>query len=364
MDTILCNNLERGFRLYQEEYEDAAIKALRSGWYILGGEVLEFENAFAQKNSAKYCVGVDNGLNAISLGLRALGIGENDEVIVQANTYIATAIAITKRGAKPIFVEPDEYYNIDSDKIERMINHKTKAILVTHLYGQASNMERIAKLCKENNLYLVEDCAQSHFAEYKGKNVGTFGEMGFYSFYPTKNLGCFGDGGAIVTNRDDLNIQLRSLRNYGSSQKYYNEFIGENSRLDELQAALLNVKLRHFDELREGRQRIARKYLSHISNSKIILPKVRENASHIWHLFVIRTENRNEFREFLDHNGIKTDVHYPIPPHLSKAYQHLGFKVGDYPITEQYANTVVTLPLYDGMTDEEVEYVINVINKY
>lgn len=308
-------------------------------------------------------MGVDNGLNAIVMAIRALGIKEGDEVIVQANTYIASVMGITMNGATPIFIEPDEYYNIDVEKIEEKITNRTKAILVVHLYGQAANMDEILKLCKKYSLKLIEDCAQSHGAKYNNKMVGTFG-TGCFSFYPSKNLGCFGDGGAISTNSEKLDRNFRVLRNYGSEKRYYNELVGYNSRLDELQAGLLRIKLSHIYELERERKKIAKRYLREIKNPLIQLPKIRENCTHVWHLFVIRIKDREKFQEYLEENEIGSVIHYPIPPHLSEAYRYLGYKKGDFPITEEYAETVLSLPLYNGMLKEEIDYVIEKINKY
>ena len=360
---IPFNTLDKQFYLYQDEYEKKALDILRKGWYVLGPEVKAFEEEFASYLNTPYVIGVDNGLNAIVMAVRALGIKEGDEVIVQANTYIASVMGITMNGATPIFVEPDEYYNIDVDKIEEKISEKTKAILVVHLYGQASNMDKILELCEKYNLKLIEDCAQAHGAKYKDKMIGTFG-IGCFSFYPSKNLGCFGDGGAISTNDKKLDRDFRVLRNYGSEKRYYNEVVGYNSRLDELQAGLLRVKLRHIFELEEEREKIAQRYLNEIKNPLIQLPRIRENCSHVWHLFVIRVENREKFQKYLEENGIGSVIHYPIPPHLSEAYKYLRYKEGDFPITENYAKTVLSLPLYNGMTKEELDYVIDIINKY
>lgn len=360
---IPFNTLDKQFYLYQDEYEKKALEILRKGWYVLGPEVKAFEEEFASYLNTPYVVGVDNGLNAIVMAVRALGIKEGDEVIVQANTYIASVMGITMNGATPIFVEPDEYYNIDVNKIEEKISEKTKAILVVHLYGQASNMDKVLELCEKYNLKLIEDCAQAHGAKYKDKMIGTFG-IGCFSFYPSKNLGCFGDGGAISTNDKKLDRDFRVLRNYGSEKRYYNEVVGYNSRLDELQAGLLRVKLKHIFELEKEREKIAQRYLNEIKNPLIQLPKIRENCSHVWHLFVVRINNREKFQRYLEENGIGSVIHYPIPPHLSEAYKYLGYKEGDFPITENYAKTVLTLPLYNGMTKEELDYVINIINKY
>lgn len=360
---IPFNTLDRQFYQYQDEYEKKVLEILRKGWYILGPEVKNFEEEFAKYLNIPYVVGVDNGLNAIVMAVRALGIKEGDEVIVQANTYIASVMGITINGATPIFVEPDEYYNIDADKIEEKITDKTKAILVVHLYGQASNMNKVLELCKKYNLKLIEDCAQAHGAKYKDKMVGTFG-IGCFSFYPSKNLGCFGDGGAISTNEERLDRNFRVLRNYGSEKRYHNEVVSYNSRLDELQAGLLRIKLKYIFELEKEREEIAKRYLKEIKNPLIQLPKVRENCTHVWHLFVIRVKNRENFQNYLEQNGIGSVIHYPIPPHLSEAYKYLGYKKGDFPITERYAETVLSLPLYNGMTKEELGYVIDKINKY
>lgn len=360
---IPFNTLDRQFYLYQKEYEEKAIEVLRSGWYVLGKEVNKFEKEFAKYLNTLYVVGVDNGLNAIVMAVRALGIKEGDEVIIQANTYIASIMGITINGATPIFVEPDEYYNIDVEKIEEKITNRTKAILVVHLYGQASNMDKVLELCKKYNLKLIEDCAQAHGAKYSNKMVGTFG-IGCFSFYPSKNLGCFGDGGAISTTNEKLDRDFRVLRNYGSEKRYYNEVVGYNSRLDELQAGLLRVKLNHILELEKEREEIAKRYLKEIKNPLVHLPKVRKNCTHVWHLFVIRVENRDKFQKYLEENEIGSVIHYPIPPHLSEAYRYLGYKKGDFPITEKYAETILSLPLYNGMTKEEIDYVIEKINKY
>ena len=356
--------LGRQFELHQAEYEQAALKVLRSGWYILGREVKEFEKEFANYLGAKFCIGVNSGLDALTLSVRALGIGKGDEVIVPANTYIATVLAITSNGATPIFVEPDEFYNLDAEKIESAVTEKTKAVMVVHLYGQSARMDKICAVAEKYNLKLIEDCAQSHGAKFNGKMTGTFGNAGCFSFYPTKNLGGFGDGGAIITDDEQLAKNLKMIRNYGSEIKYHNKLEGVNSRLDEMQAALLRVKLSHLDELNAERKNIAAKFLDGIKNSRLILPKLRAGSEHVYHQFVIRTENRDEFKKYLEENGIKTVIHYPIPPHLAECYERLGYKRGDFPITEKYADEVLSLPMFNGMTDEEINFVIEVCNEY
>lgn len=361
---IKCNVLDRQFQMYQQEYEEAALRVLRSGWYVLGNEVKKFEESFAKYTHRKYCVGLNSGLDALIMSVRALGIGEGDEVIVQANTYIATVLGITENGATPVFVEPDEYYNIDADKIEAAITDKTKAIMVVHLYGQASNMDKICAIAKKYDLQIIEDCAQSHGACYGGRMTGSFGISGCFSFYPTKNLGAFGDAGAIVTDDKDFADKIRMMRNYGSKIKYYNEIEGINSRLDEMQAALLNVKLGHIGELNHERKILAARYDKGIHNDKFILPGIREKADSIYHQYVIRCKQREELQQFLQEHDIQTQIHYPVPPHLAECYRRLGYKKGDYPITEQYANEVLSLPIYTGMTWEEQNYVIDRLNQF
>lgn len=327
---IMPNRMDRGFELYQKEFEDAALKVLRSGWYILGNEVSAFEDEFAKYVGAKYCVGLASGLDALWIAMRLLGICAGDEVLVQGNTYIATVMGITMNGATPVFVEPDEHFGMDVDKIEKLINEKTKAILVTHLYGMASDMDEIVRICKKYNLKLVEDCAQAHGAMYKGKKVGTFGDIGCFSFYPSKNLGAFGDAGAVVVNDEILANEFKIFRNYGSERRYYNKVVGANSRLDEIQAGLLRVRLRHLEDLNEERIKIAERYSHEIKNNKLKLPKPMEETTCVWHQYVVRCEERDLLKAYLEEKEIGTIIHYPIPPHLADAYKYLGHKKGDY----------------------------------
>ena len=361
---IKCNVLDRQFQMYQQEYEEAALRVLRSGWYILGKEVQQFEEEFAAYTGRKYCVGLNSGLDALIMSVRALGIGEGDEVIVQANTYIATVLGITENGATPVFVEPDEYFNLDAERIEAAITDKTKAIMVVHLYGQASNMNRILEIANKYHLPIIEDCAQSHGACFDGKMTGTFGISGCFSFYPTKNLGAFGDAGAIVTDDKEFADKIRMMRNYGSRIKYVNEIEGINSRLDEMQAALLRVKLTHMQELNDERKVLGERYTKGIHNDKLVKPEIREQADSVFHQYVIRCSEREKLQKYLEEQGIQTQIHYPIPPHLAECYQQMGYKVGDYPITEQYENEVLSLPLYTGMTLEEQDYVIEKLNQF
>lgn len=361
---IMPNRLDRGFYMYQEEFEAKALEVLRSGWYVLGREVEAFEEEFAAYTGAKYCVGLASGLDALWLAFRVLGIGAGDEVIVQANTYIASVMGITINGATPVFVEPDEYFNMDADKIEEKITERTKAILVVHLYGQASNMAPIMEICRKHKLRLVEDCAQSHGACFAGKMTGTFGDIGCFSFYPSKNLGGFGDGGAIVTEDERIAADMKMYRNYGSERRYYNKVVGANSRLDEMQAGLLRVRLAHIEELTEERRSLARHYTEGVRNPKLLLPKVREHGDSVWHQYVIRCEERQKLIDYLDGQEIGTIIHYPIPPHLSEAYSDLGYGRGSFPITEHYADTVLSIPMYNGMTREEQERVIEALNRF
>ena len=361
---IMPNRLDKGFYMYQKEFEKKALDVLRSGWYVLGNEVKSFEEEFAQYVGTKYCVGLASGLDALWIAFRVLGIGAGDEVIVQGNTYIASVMGITINGATPVFVEPDEYNNIDASKIEEKITEKTKAILVVHLYGQASNMKPIVELSQKYNLKLVEDCAQSHGAKFEGQTTGSFGDIGCFSFYPSKNVGAFGDGGAITTNDPQIAEDVRIFRNYGSEKRYHNKVVGANSRLDELQAGLLRVRLSHIKELTEERIKLCNRYLTELKNEKVELPRIREGATTVWHQFVIHCKERDRLIDYLNGLAIGTIIHYPIPPHLSEAYQYLGFKEGSFPITERYAKEVLSIPLYNGMTKEEQEYVIDAINKF
>ena len=348
---ILPNNLGRQFSLNAAEYEQKAVEVLRSGWYILGKEVSAFEEEWASYIGSKYCVGLASGLDALWMSFRLLGIREGDEVIVCANAYIACVMGITINGATPVFVEPDEYDNIDADAIEAVITDKTKAILAVHLYGQACDMTKIMDIAKKYDLRVVEDCAQSHGNHWNGKTVGTFGDVGCFSFYPSKGCGAFGDAGCIVTDSEELAAKFKVYRNYGSEKRYHNQVVGTNSRLDEMQAGLLRVKLKHLDEFNAERCDIAERYLNEIKNPLIRMPKIRPGADSTWHQFVIHCDRRDELKEYLEKRAIGTLIHYPIPPHLSEAYQYLGKKRGDYPITEKYADEVLSLPMYNGMTD-------------
>lgn len=361
---IMANRLDRGFYKYQKEFEEKALAVLRSGWYVLGNEVSSFEKEFAEYTGADYCVGLASGLDALWIAFHLLKIGKGDEVIVQGNTYIASVMGITINGATPIFCEPDELFGIDINKLEKLITSKTKAILVTHLYGMATRMDKIVEICRKYNLFLIEDCAQSHGACFDGQMTGTFGDIGCFSFYPSKNLGAFGDGGAIITNNREIAEECKIFRNYGSEKRYYNKVVGANSRLDEIQAALLRIRLKHIKEITDEKIKIADRYNKKLQNKKIILPAVAEGATSVWHQYVIRCEERDKLIEYLDRKNIGTIIHYPIPPHLAEAYRYLGYKEGDLPITEHFAKTVLSIPMYNGMTEKEQDYVIEAINGF
>ena len=362
---IMANNLKRQYSLYASEYETKALEVLRSGWYILGDEVKKFENEWAEFIGANYCVGLASGLDALWMSFKILGIQEGDEVIVSGNAYIACVMGITINGAKPIFVEPDKYDNLDADKIEEAITDRTKAILAVHLYGTSCDMTKVMSIAKKYNLKVVEDCAQSHGNHWKGQTVGTFGDIGCFSFYPSKGCGAFGDAGCITTNNGELADKFRVYRNYGSRIRYQNEIVGANSRLDEIQAGLLRVKLRHLDDLNAERCELANRYNNEINNPLIYKPVIRPGADSSWHQYVVHIpERREELINFLKEKEIGTLIHYPIPPHLSQAYRYLGYKVGDFPITERYAREVLSLPMYNGMTKEEQTYVITAINEF
>lgn len=311
---IMQNNLKRQYDLIASEVEEAALETLRSGYYIMGPQLEAFESEFADYIGTRYCVGLASGLDSLWIAFRLLGIGDGDSVIVCANAYIACIMGITINGATPIFVEPDEYGNIDASKIEEALMPNTKAILAVHLYGQTCDMDKIGKIAKEHNLKVVEDCAQSHGNLWNGQKAGTFSDVACFSFYPSKGLGAYGDGGAIVTDNEELAKAFRVFRNYGSEKRYHNKVVGANSRLDELQAAMLRVKLKHLDEFNSERNKLADHYSSAIKNPMVKLPKVRPNATSSWHQYVIRSPYRDELQECLNNKGVGTLIHYPTPP--------------------------------------------------
>ncbi len=336
-----------------------------TGWFIGGRHCTQFEKDFAAWCGTDYCVGCGNGLDALHLILKAAGIGAGDEVIVPAQTFIATALAVTYAGATPVCVDIEpQYYALDPDKLEAAITSKTKAVMLVHLYGQIGRLDEIKAICKKHDLLLIEDAAQAHGASYKGQKAGTLGDAAGFSFYPGKNLGALGDGGAVCTVRSDIADGVRVLCNYGSRVKYDHEEKGVNSRLDELHAALLEVKLKHLDSWHEGRDRVAKRYLAQIKNPKITLPQLNPDGVHAWHLFAVLVEDREALKAHMEANGVAWQIHYPVATHLHKAYRDLGYKEGDFPVAEYNAAHELSLPMYYGMTDEQVSYVIDVINRY
>lgn len=348
-----------------EQIKDALLRVYCKNWYIRGEEVEKFEKSFAQYCGVKYCIGCGNGLDALYLILKAYGIGDGDEVIVPSNTFIATALAVTYTGAKPVFVEPNLLdYTIDPNKIEKKITKRTKALMAVHLYGQTADMKAVNAVALKYNLKVIEDAAQAHGAEYYGKKAGSLGDAAGFSFYPGKNLGALGDAGAVLTNDEILADKIRALGNYGSDYKYHHIYAGTNSRLDEIQAAVLYEKLKYLDKWNAFRNKVANRYLKEIKNPKIILPVVSEGRKHVWHVFAVRMDNRQEFETYLKKNGIETNIHYPTPIHLQGAYAGLGLGEGDLPLAEKIAKTEISLPMYYGMTDQQIESIINVINKF
>jgi dTDP-4-amino-4,6-dideoxygalactose transaminase len=354
---------------YQElrnELDAAYHRVMESGWYILGGEVEAFEAEFAQYIGVKHCIGVGNGLEALHLILRGYGIGAGDEVIVPANTYIASWLAVSYSGAKPVPVEPDpRTYNLDPQNIVRAITARTKAILPVHLYGQAVDLDPILQVAEQYNLRVIEDAAQAHGARYKGRLAGCLGDAAGFSFYPGKNLGAQGDAGAITTNDDQLAQLVRILRNYGSRVKYHNEVKGYNSRLDPLQAAFLRVKLKYLETWNARRRQASNQYLSQLVNCReLVLPAAHEASDSCWHLFTIRYHYRDALQEFLAKNDIQTMIHYPVPPHLSPAYSELGWGPGGFPLTEEIARTTLSLPMGPHLPDEHIQKVTAKINEF
>lgn len=348
-----------------DDLRGAFDRVFTRSWYIEGEEDKAFEQAFAEYCGAKYCVGVGNGLDALMLILKALGIGEGDEVIVPSNTYIATALAVTYVGATPVFVEPYlRTFNINPELIEERITKKTKAIVPVHLYGQACDMDSIMAISKKYGLKVVEDCAQAHGAKYKGQIVGTFGDAAGFSFYPGKNLGALGDAGAVVTNNKELADKVRALGNYGSDYKYHHIYKGNNSRLDELQAAFLRAKLPHLERMNVERRRIAQLYTEGITNQKVIKPYVPVECIPVWHIYGIRCSERDSLVEYLNKKGIGTNKHYPIPMHLQECYRELNIPKGSLPIAEEISETELSIPMYYGMTNAEIQYIIDAINEF
>jgi len=358
---IEYENLKKVNQPFFPEYQKAFQEMLESGWYVLGTQVHKFEQEFAAFHNVEYCIGVASGLDALILSLQVYDFPEGYEVIVPSNTYIASILAIIKVGLRPVLVEPDiQTYNIDPEKILEKITSKTVAIMVVHLYGKACKMDLIKELCEDNSLQLVEDCAQAHGAKFQGKLVGTFG-IGAFSFYPTKNLGALGDGGAILTQDADIAEKLRSLRNYGSSKKYYNDYIGLNSRLDELQAAFLRVKLRYLNQITEHKRKLANLYLEGL-DSKYVLPIVDTQSYNVYHIFNIRHKKRDTLIDYLLSQGIKSEIHYPVPPNKQKAMKSI---INDfYPISEKIHETSLSLPISFCHSEKQIKQVIDTLNEF
>ncbi|END9543474.1 DegT/DnrJ/EryC1/StrS family aminotransferase [Escherichia coli] len=360
-------NLQKSNARYNNELIEAAVRVIESGWYISGSELNSFENNFAKYCKVKHAIGVANGLDALTLTLKAwqeLGkLKRNDEVLVPANTYIASILAISEAGLKPVLVEPNEFsYNLSVDNIRAKITANTRVILPVHLYGLISPMDEIMNFARENNLLVLEDSAQSHGASINGKKAGSWGDAAGFSFYPGKNLGALGDAGAVTTNDTDLADTVRYLRNYGSKIKYKHEFKGVNSRLDEIQAAFLNVKLNYLDDDIRIRRNIANRYLNEIKNELIVLPTISSEENHVWHLFVIRIKDRDSLQHYLTKHNIQTVIHYPTPPHRQLAYKE--FKDLCFPLSEELHREVISIPMDPTLTEEQVSYVINVLNKF
>lgn len=355
-------DLRPGYDELRDEIDAAVTRVLASGWYIGGGEVEAFEAAFADYCTARNCVGVANGLDAIHLVLRALGIGRDDEVIVASNSYIATVLAVVMCGAKPVMVEPDRAtFNLDPERIEAAITGKTRAILPTHLYGQPADLDPIIATARKHGLRLIEDAAQAQGARYKGRRIGAHSDAVCWSFYPTKNLGAMGDAGAVTTDDPELARKIRILGNYGCSTRYVSEVRGVNSRLDPLQAAVLTAKLRHLDAWNDRRRERAARYAREIIGAGIVLPQVPEWADPVWHLFVVQSEERDRLQQRLAVAGVQTLVHYPVPPHLQGACTDLGYSRGDFPIAEKLADTVLSLPIGPHLSDDDASQVIEAV---
>lgn len=357
------------FEVMHKEIEPKILEKFKEvyekNWFIQGEEVQKFEEEYAAYCGVKYCVGCGNGLDALFLPLKAYGIGEGDEVIVPSNTFIATALAVSYTGATPVFVEPKiNTFNINPEEIEKKITNKTKAIMAVHLYGQPAEMEQILEIAKKYDLKVIEDSAQAHGATYKGKRTGSLADAAGFSFYPGKNLGALGDAGAMVTNDKELADKVRALGNYGSDYKYHHIYQGNNSRLDEVQAAFLRIKLQELDKWNQERNRIANRYLAEINNPRVILPVTEKDCTHVYHIFGIRCEKREELEKYLNEKGIGTNKHYPIPMHLQGAYEKLQIPKGALPIAEEISATQLSIPMYYGMTEDEISYVIDAINQW
>jgi dTDP-4-amino-4,6-dideoxygalactose transaminase len=359
---IEYENLNKVNKPYFSEFNKVFNQVLESGWFVLGNNVKEFEKEFAEYNSVNYCTGLASGLDALTISLMLLDLKKRSEILVPSNTYIATILSILNNGHIPVMVEPDlATYNIDPGRIEDAINSKTRALIVVHLYGKPCDMDPIIDICNRHNLFLIEDCAQAHGAEYKGRKVGSFGDLAAFSFYPTKNLGCLGDGGALLTNNPDYFRKARMIRNYGSEIKYYNEYQGVNSRLDEIQAAFLRVKLKHLNTIISTKRDLAKTYINGISGN-FITPDIDPDFFDVYHIFNIRHKKRDELKQFLLENGVKTEIHYPVPPHKQKAMKFM--KSLKLPLSEEIHRTTLSLPISTFHTGEDIQQVIRILNNF
>jgi dTDP-4-amino-4,6-dideoxygalactose transaminase len=359
---IEYENLARVNKPYLDQFKTTFGEVLDSGWFILGKKVENFEQEFADYNEVKYCAGVASGLDALYLSVKTLEIPTGSEIIVPSNTYIATILSILQSGNKPVLVEPDiKSYNIDPYAIEGALTKDTKAVMIVHLYGKCCDMDPIIEICRKYNVWLIEDCAQAHGATYKGKKAGSFGDVAAFSFYPTKNLGCLGDGGAVITNTEEYYRKIKFLRNYGSGKKYYNTYIGINSRLDEMQAAFLSIKLNALDEINKHKRKLAEIYLKNLKDD-FILPEVAEDYFDVYHIFNIRHPQRDKLREYLQRNGIATEIHYPVPPHKQKALAFLSEL--SFPKSEEIHSTTLSLPISAFHTISDIERVVEVLNAF
>ncbi len=351
-------DLKREYAEISEEINQAIQGVLENGWFILGEEVKRFEQEFSRYIGTKYAIGVNSGSDALFLGLKALGIGKGDEVITVSHTFISTVDAIVRNGAKPVFVDIDAYtYCIDITKIEERITKRTRVLLPVHLYGHPADMQPLMEIAKKHRLFVIEDACQAHGAEYKGKKLGSLGDIGCFSFYPVKNLGAYGDGGMVVTRNQGVATRLRMLRNCGQSQKYYHDFVGVNSRLDEIQAAILRVKLKHLDEWNERRRKAAKIYDRLLRDAGVIIPVEKKYAKHVYHLYVIRDKKRDRLQQRLLANGIQTQIHYPIPVHKQKAYAELGH-AAKLPVTERICNEILSLPMHPFFREDEIQAIV------
>jgi len=356
-------DLKREYAEMKVEIDGAIQKVLNRQWFILGEEVKRFEEEFSKYIGTKYGIGVNSGSDALYIAIKSLEIGSGDEVITVSHTFVSTVDAIIRNGAKPVFVDIDlETYTMDVTQIEDKITEKTKAIIPVHLYGHPVNMDPIMEIAKKYKLFIIEDACQAHGAEYKGKKVGSIGHIGCFSFYPSKNLGAYGNGGMLVTNNEELSKKLSMSRNYGQSQKYYHDFIGINSRLDEIQATVLRVKLKYLDEWNKKRRSVTKLYNELLKDSDVILPIEKNYARHVYHLYVIRSKNRDKLREYLLEKGIQSQIHYPVPVHKQKAYLDLGIKI-HLPVTENISNQILSLPMFPGIKDKEIKYITHIIRE-